>query len=72
MSLCSDGTRVLQDLTELMQFQHAPWGDSRIQGLVDFAAFQLAPGTRSGIVPDEAFECFIVAIKQIEPDVLAH
>ncbi len=71
IALCSDGTRVLQDITDLLQFQHAPWGDSRIEGLIDFDAFRLAPGTRSGIVPDSAFDAFVESTKQIEPKILA-
>jgi hypothetical protein len=71
IALCSDGTRVLKDITELLQFQHAPWGDSRIEGLIDFDALQLAPGTRSGIVPDTSFEAFVETTKKVEPEILA-
>ncbi len=71
IALCCDGTRVVKDITELLQFQHAPWGDSRIEGLIDFDALQLAPGTRSGIVPDNAFESLVESLRAIEPDILA-
>jgi hypothetical protein len=71
IALCSDGTRVLKDITELLQFQHAPWGDTRIEGLVDFDALKLSPGTRSGIVPDAAFDVFVEAAHQLEPEILA-
>ena len=61
IAICKDGTRVLQNITELMQFQHAPWGDSRVEGILDFEAFNLAPGTRGGIVPDERLDAFVSA-----------
>ncbi len=71
ISLCKDGTRVLKDITELLPFQHAPWGDSRIEGLFDCPSLHLAPGTRAGIVPDACYDAFVRAVKLMEPAVLA-
>ena len=68
IAVCKDGTRVLQDITELMQFDRAPWSDGRLEGLLDFPAFTLAPGTRKGVVPDERLDAFMEAIYQIEPE----
>jgi hypothetical protein len=56
IALCKDGTRVLRDVCELLPFQHAPWCDGRLEGLLDFDPLTLAPGTRSGIVADDAFD----------------
>jgi hypothetical protein len=71
IAVCKDGTRVLKNITELMQFQHAPWGDSRVEGILDFDAFNLAPGTRDGIVPDERLDAFVSAMQAVEPLILA-
>ncbi len=70
VAICKDGTRVLRDITELEQFQHSPWTDARIEGVLDFAAFSLAPGTRSGIVPDERLMAFVSAVPTLEPEIM--
>jgi hypothetical protein len=70
IALCKDGTRVLRDIGELLPFQHAPWNDGRLEGLLDFEPLTLAPGTRSGIVADEAFDALIAAATALEPEIL--
>jgi hypothetical protein len=70
ISLCKDGTRVLATVTELLPFQNAPWNDRRLVGLVDFEPLTLAPGTRSGVVPDAAFEALVAVAPAIERDIL--
>ena len=69
VAICKDGTRVLSDITELIQFDRAPWNNGRLEGILDYAPFNLAPGTRKGVVPDERLDAFIVAVNQIEHDV---
>ena len=71
LSLCKDGTRVLASITELLPFQHAPWDDRRLVGVVDFEPLALAPGTRGGVVPDAAYEALVAAAPAIEADILA-
>jgi hypothetical protein len=71
VAVCKDGTRVLRHLTELDPLDHAPWTDGRLEGVFDFPAFNLAPGTRSGIVPDECLDAFVSAVRELEPAVLA-
>jgi hypothetical protein len=71
VAVCKDGTRVLRNITALEQFQHSPWTDARIVGVLDFGAFALAPGTRSGIVPDERLMAFVAAVQEIESAVLS-
>lgn len=70
IALCKDGTRVLRDVCELLPFQHAPWNDGRLEGLLDFDPLTLAPGTRSGIVADDAFDAFVAAATALEPEIL--
>jgi hypothetical protein len=71
VGLCKDGTRVLKEIAELLPFQHAPWTDRRLEGLVDFEPLTLAPGTRSGVVPNAAFEALVAAAGAIEADLTA-
>jgi hypothetical protein len=71
IALCKDGTRVLKDVCELLPFQHAPWNDGRLEGLLDFDPLTLAPGTRSGVVADAAFDAFVEAAVALEPEIRA-
>jgi len=48
------GTRVLDDLRTLDLFQHEPWTSGYLEGLMDAPFLQLTPGTRSGVVFDDA------------------
>ncbi|MBI3865817.1 MAG: ATP-binding protein, partial [Planctomycetia bacterium] len=70
VAVCKDGTRVLRDIAELEQFQHSPWIERHMEGVLDFGALNLAPGTRSGIVPDERLVAFAEAVQAIEPEIL--
>jgi hypothetical protein len=71
IAVCKDGTRVLADITELLAFQQPPWTDRRLEGLVDFEALALAPGTRSGIVPDAALDALVAVAPAIATDIAA-
>jgi len=66
IAVCKDGTRVLGDLCELIQLQHAPWSEARLEGVLDYPALNLSPGTRSGLVPDERLDEFLSAIHALE------
>ena len=70
VAVCKDGTRVLRSLTELEAFQRPPWSDGLIEGVLDYPPFELAPGTRSGIVPDDRLNAFIAAVERIEPAII--
>ncbi|MEZ6089505.1 MAG: ATP-binding protein [Pirellulaceae bacterium] len=70
VAVCKDGTRVLADVCDLYPLDRAPWTESRLSGILDFEAFNLAPGTRSGIVPDDRLAMFLEAIEEIEPVVI--
>ena len=71
ISLCKDGTRVLKEIAELLPFQHHPWTDRRLEGLVDFEPLMLAPGTRGGVVEDGALAALVAAATTIEADLVA-
>ncbi len=50
------GTRVLDQITLLPAFQKEPWTSGFLQGIVDAGYLNLTPGTRSGIIYDEALD----------------
>ena len=60
------GTQVLKNILELEEFNKPPWNMNRLEGLLDFPNFNIAPGTRSGILRDEAFQSFLEAVKAKE------
>jgi len=66
VGLYRSGTRVLGNLAELDAFAHEPWSSGFLQGIVDAAFINLTPGTRTGVIQDEAFERFRVALEQLE------
>ncbi len=59
------GTRVLESLTELEAFQHPPWSDGYVEGIVDAPFLNLTPGTRTGVVRDQAFSEFCSAMEPV-------
>ena len=66
IGLYRSGTRVLEDITQLDEFQKEPWTSSELQGLIDAPFLTLTPGTRLGVVRDEAFAQFCNAIEPLE------
>ena len=71
IALCKDGTRVLSDISELVQFAQDPWTNDRLEGIIDFPALNLAPGTRGGVIPDEKLDCFVDAMQELSEQVTA-
>ncbi len=69
VSVFKDGTRVLEDITELVPLDKAPWNQSRLEGVLDYPALNLAPGTRRGVVPDACFQAFVAAVEKLEPKI---
>ncbi len=55
VSLCRQGTRVLEDIAGIEEFNREPWTSGCFQGLIDVPFLNLTPGTRTGIVQDDAF-----------------
>jgi len=64
------GTRVLDDLRTLDLFQHEPWTSGYLEGLVDAPFLQLTPGTRSGVVFDDALASLIDSLRPVEEKLL--
>jgi hypothetical protein len=65
VGLYRSGTRVLENLVDLSAFQHSPWTDGCLEGIVDAPILNLTPGTRSGIIHDELFAGFCRAMEPV-------
>jgi len=63
------GTRVLDDLCDLEELDHAPWNSRRIEGMVQYDLLTPAPASRKGIVPDSHLANFAKTVASIEPSV---
>lgn len=66
ISLSRNGTRVLENLASLAEFSKPPWTSGYLQGLIDVPYLNLTPGTRSGIIQDEAYQRMIVELAPVE------
>lgn len=60
------GTLVADDIAELaaLGLNEAPWVGKGLTGIIDFAAFTVPPGTRRGVLPNEAAGAFAMAIAE--------
>ena len=70
IGLYKKGTRVIPNLSSLDHFAHAPWTTGRMEGLLDAPFLQLTPGTRDGIVLDEAYDSLCSALEPVEDALL--
>ncbi|MCI0517717.1 MAG: ATP-binding protein [Woeseiaceae bacterium] len=66
VGLYRSGTRVVGNLAELDAFAREPWTSGFLQGIVDASFVNLTPGTRTGVIQDDAFERFRVALHDVE------
>lgn len=65
ISLCKQGTRVVADLSRLDHFALPPWSSKQIEGIIDAPFLQLTPGTRDGVIQDEAYQSLCVALEPL-------
>jgi anti-sigma regulatory factor (Ser/Thr protein kinase) len=63
------GTSVVDDLTELDEFDCAPWDTNQVSGQVMFESLQQSAGRRAILRDRDAFPLFVEAVKAIEPSV---
>ncbi len=66
ISLSRNGTRVLENLASLEDFNKPPWTSGYLQGLIDVPYLNLTPGTRSGIIQDETYQRMIHELAPVE------
>jgi hypothetical protein len=71
IGLYKQGTRVLPSLASLDRFDRSPWNSGLIEGILDAPFLQLTPGTRDGIVLDDAYDSLCVALEPLEDALLA-
>lgn len=58
VGLYRSGTRVLESVTDLADFNRDPWNSGYLQGIMDVPFLQLTPGSRGGIVLDDSYDIF--------------
>jgi hypothetical protein len=66
VALFRGGTRVLEDISRTDQLAKAPWNTRHLQGHIDAPFINLTPGTRSGIIHDEAYTALLDALLPLE------
>ncbi len=71
LAVYAAGTLVAESFQELASIglDHLPWTDPRLAGLVDFPSLRVAPGSRRGVVPDEAAGVLAEALARVAPAV---
>ena len=72
VSVSAAGTIVYEDVTdfEAAELDRAPWNDRRLTGLLEFPDFQVPPGARRGVLPDDAALAFAAALTDLEAPIL--
>lgn len=68
VSVSCAGTVVYDDVAEfeLVDFRRPPWDTGRLTGVLDFAGFDVAPGTRRGVQPNDAALAFATVVRELE------
>lgn len=66
VALFRRGTRVLEDVSVMEGLAKPPWATRSLQGHIDAPFINLTPGTRSGIIHDEAYAALLDAIQPLE------
>src|SRR6185295_8048178 len=66
VALFRHGTRVFEDISVIDELTKAPWTTRYLQGHIDAPFINLTPGTRSGIIHDEAYAALLDALTPLE------
>jgi hypothetical protein len=66
IALFRRGTRVLEDICVMEALAKPPWITRFLQGHIDAPFINLTPGTRSGIIHDEAYGALLDALLPLE------
>jgi hypothetical protein len=70
VAVARKGTRLLSDLLEVEELNHAPWNMNALEGIIDYEALNPAPTTRHRFMPDDASESMIEELRRLEPGIL--
>ncbi|HAK46328.1 MAG TPA: hypothetical protein DCO79_10485, partial [Spirochaeta sp.] len=68
VGLYKHGSRVIEDITEIEIFSKSPWNSDLLEGIIDVTFLQLTPGTRTGVVLDDAFDSFAASVNALTED----
>ena len=66
VALFRQGTRVAEDLTSLDDFARPPWTLGCLQGHIDAPFVSLTPGTRTGLIRDDAYAALSQGLEPLE------
>ena len=66
VALFRHGTRVFEDISVVDQLAKPPWTTRYLQGHIDAPFINLTPGTRSGIIHDQAYAALLDALQPLE------
>jgi hypothetical protein len=66
VALFRHGTRVFEDICAHEELAKPPWTTRYLQGHIDAPFINLTPGTRSGIIHDEAYAALLDALLPLE------
>jgi len=66
VALFRHGTRVFEDISVVDELAKPPWTTRYLQGHIDAPFINLTPGTRSGIIRDEAYAALLDALTPLE------
>lgn len=66
VALFRHGTRVFEDISAADELAKPPWTTRYLQGHIDAPFLNLTPGTRSGIIHDDAYAALLDALLPLE------
>jgi len=66
VALFRNGTRVFEDISAIEELTKAPWTTRYLQGHIDAPFTNLTPGTRTGLIHDEAYATLLLALVPLE------
>lgn len=66
VALFRHGTRVFEDISTIDELAKTPWTTKYLQGHIDAPFINLTPGTRSGVIRDEAYALLLAALIPLE------
>jgi hypothetical protein len=70
VGLYRQGTRVIESLATLDPFSRTPWTSGYLQGIIDVPYLNLTPGTRTGIIQDQAYHRLIQELAPLEAELV--
>jgi hypothetical protein len=65
------GTTIIDDITQIEEFEGAPWDTGQVSGQIIFEALQQSAGRRSVLRDREAFPVFVELVRSVEPVIAA-